>query len=85
MILAAADPQRQLLLYWTRKEYVLKAVGGGLSDLDAVCLLDAKTARFENTVVNWYLQELQLEKEAVATLCTQRPDPNIRLIRLDYS
>ena len=83
-ILAAADPRRRLLVYWTKKESVLKAVGGGLSDLDAIRLLDGQTARYETTGTIWHLRELELHKDAVATLCTEGADPVIHLHRLDF-
>lgn len=84
-IQTAADPRRRLLLYWTKKESVLKAVGGGLSDLDAIRLLDEQTARYETTGTTWHLRELALHEWAVATLCTESADPVIRLHRLDFS
>lgn len=84
-IQAAADPRRRLLLYWTKKESVLKAVGGGLSVLEAIRLLDGQTARYEPAGTTWRLRELALHEWAVATLCTESADPVIRLHRLDFS
>lgn len=76
-ITEAPDPRRRLFTLWTRKEAVLKAVGGGLSKLADIHLIDETKAFFQSPSRLWYFHDVPLGKECITTLCTEAPQATV--------